>query len=341
MMPALGRLRLRRADAHAAGATDTIRRNHAQWPKGCTEGHLTAKTLTLAAALVATTVLGGCTQIKKMVGGKPAGQVVATVNGEEITALELKAEMGNFASKDPNVMKQAQQAALQQIIVRDVLAQKAKEEKLDKSPEYALQVKRGEETLLAQLLERKVAASVAVPSRQEAEAFVSAHPGMFADRKILVVEQVMAQPTRKITPEEVKNLKTLEDVKALFDAQSIPYRENVSTIDTLSADPRLVDQIGKLPPGEVFVVPQGGVLLFNRITSTKPAPIHGDQAVNFAINAVRNQKAQEAVRTQMKAFRSAAEKSIVYNAAYKPPPTPATAAAAPAAGATPAAPPAK
>jgi peptidyl-prolyl cis-trans isomerase C len=298
-----------------------------------TEGNLKAKTLMLAAVLPAALMLSGCDQVKKLIGGKPKGQVVATVNGEEITTTELGTELGNFTSKNPATMKAAQQQALQQIIMRDLIAQKAKEAKLDKSPEYALQVRRGEETLLAQLYQRKLAASAAVPARQDAEAYVSSHPQMFAARKILVLDQVIADPS-KLKKEQIAPLKTLEDVKSLLSSQGVQYQENVAAVDTMNTDPRMIAQIDKLTPGEVFVVPQRGAVVFNRLSSTRPAPVTGDMAITVATNALRNQKAQELVRTQMISMRTEAEKSIVYNPAFKPakPFTP-----PPAPGATPAA----
>ena len=262
-----------------------------------------AKTLMLAAVLPTALMLSGCSQVKKLMGGKPAGQVVATVNGEEITTIDLRAEIGNFSSKDPKVMKAAQQQALQQIIMRDLLTQKAKEQKLDKTPEYTVQVRRGEETLLAQLYERKLAAAAAAPSRQDAETYVQSHPLMFADRKILVVDQVVTNPG-KLTKEQIAPLKTLEDVKSLLTSQNMAYQENVAAIDTLSADPRMIEQIEKLPPGEVFVVPRGGAVVFNRVSGARPVPVTGDMAIAYATNALRNQKAQEVVRTQIGAMRS-------------------------------------
>src|SRR5258707_2163607 len=106
-----------------------IRRHRARMRRH-TEGHLKANTLTLAVAISASVTLTGCGQVKKLMGGKPSGQVVATVNGEEITQSELKAELRGFASADPKIMKQAEQAGLRQIIIRDLLVQKAKEAKL-------------------------------------------------------------------------------------------------------------------------------------------------------------------------------------------------------------------
>jgi len=294
---------------------------------------LKAKTLIITAAVAMSMTLGGCSQVKKLVGGnKPSGQVVATVDGDEITALELRQEMGNFSSRDPKIMKQAQQQALQQIIMRHLLVKKAKAEKLDKTADYTLQVRRGEQALLAQTYQRKIATTVAVPSRQDAEAFVTSNPARFVDRKIYVLDQVIAPPS-KITPDRFKALNTLEDVKSLFGQESVSYQENVVSLDTLSADPRMVDQIGKLPAGEVFVVPQRGALVFNRISEVKSAPFTGDAAIAYAINILRNQKAQETVRTRMELIRKEAESKIVYNAAYKPETPPAKSATAPKAAA--------
>ena len=295
-----------------------------------------ARTRILTIAVVASMTLGGCSQIKKLVGGKPSGQVVATVNGAEITSLELRQEMGNFSSRDPKIVKLAQQQALQQIIMRRLLAQKAKADKLDKTADYTLQVRRGEETLLAQTYERKLAAASATPSRQDAQTFVASNAGRFAQRRILVVEQLITPPSPKITPDGLKLLKTLEDVKSLLQQNNLPFQENVVSIDTLSADSRLIGQIDRLPPGEVFVVPQNGALIFNRISSTRAVPFGGDAAVSYAMNTLRGQRAQDLVRKKLETIRKEAEPKIVYSAAFKPAPPAKTAAAKPAASPAPA-----
>jgi len=270
----------------------------------------------LAGTIAACTMLAGCDSIKGMMSKKPEGQVVATVNGQEITALELKSELGNFTSPDPAVMKRAQQAALQQIILRNLLVQKAKEDKLDKTPSYAVQIRRGEQNLLAQAYQQKLAVGVAVPTRADAETYIAAHPAQFANRQILTLEQVIS-PQSKLRPEQFQPIKTMEELKALLVTESIPYQENVATIDTLTADPKMAEEIGKLPPGEIFVVPQRTTLIFNKVSSTRTAPFRGDPAVNYAINLLRQQRAQDTVRQRIEVLRKSAESKIVYNDAYK------------------------
>lgn len=306
------------------------------------------RTLTVVVGVSAALALSGCDKIKQLAGGggAPKGQVAATVNGEEITTLELRAELGNFSSRDPAVMKAAQQQALQRIIMRKLLAQKAREDKLDKTPDYALQVKRGEEGLLGQLYQRKLLSKAIQPTKAQAEAYVSSHPDQFANRRVLIVDQVVAAPN-KIAPDRLRPLKTLGEVKALLDSEGVVYQENTATLDTMSANPQLLAGISKLPPGEIFVVPQGNAIVFNQINGSRAMAFRGDMATNYAMNILRQQKAQEVVGKQIQDMRKAAESKIVYNASFKPPPPPkapaakgAAPAAAPAAPAAPAAEPA-
>lgn len=289
---------------------------------------------------VATSVvaLAGCDRAKALLGGggQPKGQVVATVNGEEITALELRAELGGFSSRDPAVVKAAQQTALQRIIMRRLMADAAKEQKLDKSPDFTVQKQRTEEAILAELYQRKLAGSAGQPTREEAEAYVASHPEQFAQRQLLVVDQLMAAPNQ-IPPEKIQPLKTLDEVKALLDAEAVPYQTSAAMIDTAQANPRFIQQIKALPPGEVFVLPQAGGLLFNQINGTKSAPVQGEAATNYALQLLREQRARETVGKKLSDMRNAADKSIVYNPAYKPPAPPKPGAAPAAKPAAPAA----
>jgi EpsD family peptidyl-prolyl cis-trans isomerase len=271
----------------------------------------------MVALLGAALTMSGCDRVKSLVGGKPKGQVVATVNGKEITALELRTELGGFGSRDPAIMKAAQQQALERIILRRLLADEARKAKLDKSPDYVIQVQRGEDTLLTQLYTRRLAAALPKPSKQDADTYVSANPDKFAGRKVLYVDQVIAAPN-KIAPDSLRPLKTLDQVKALLDAEGVQYQQTSVVLDTLSADPRLVRAVNTLPAGEIFVIPQSGSLLFNQISASRSVPFTGEMASAYAMNLLRGERAQEAVGKKIEAMRKAADNSIVYNPAYKP-----------------------
>ena len=71
-------------------------------------------------------------------GKAPTGQVVATVGGKEITLLELQAELAGAQGLDAKAHKAAEQQALRMIVARTALAEEARKEALDKTPEFVL-----------------------------------------------------------------------------------------------------------------------------------------------------------------------------------------------------------
>src|ERR1043165_7211982 len=73
---------------------------------------------------------------------EPTGQVVATLKGKEVTAAELRNEMNGYQAPNPQIRKQAEQQALDQILTRKALAAAAEKAGVGKTPEFALQEKR-------------------------------------------------------------------------------------------------------------------------------------------------------------------------------------------------------
>jgi EpsD family peptidyl-prolyl cis-trans isomerase len=296
---------------------------------------LSTRQVLILAVAAASVSLAGCDKIKQVLGGKPSGQVVATVNGDEITALELKAEMGGFAARDPKVQKAAEQQVLQQIILRRLVADEARKQKLDKVSDYTIQVKRGEETLLAQAYERKLLQGLPPPTQRDAENFVADHPDQFANRRMIALDEIIA-PAAKLDPQKLAPLKTLDEIKKQLDADSIPYQESSGELDTLSMPPQMVAALGRLGPNDAFILPQRspGAVVFARVAGQKSQPFKGDLATNYAMRVLGQQKQSDVLRGKLEALRKASESKIVYSAGFKPPAAPA-AKAPPAASPTP------
>lgn len=277
------------------------------------------------AAVAACLALSACGQ------KQPSGQVVATVKGKEITATDLKNEMGGFNTPDPKIRKAAEQQALNAIISRKVLAQAAEKAGITKTPGFAQQLDRMKETLTVQSWEAQIAKGIPTPSREEATRFVAEHPEMYGARKLLEVDQVrFPRPTDAATIRDLAPLKSLEDVAAYLKSHNIAFRTAQDEIDPLNVDPRLIEQLSKLPPGEVFIVPAGNALIANHIRETRDAPVTAEDAIRHATQFLKAQHTREALQRQFEGVLAAAKKDVKYAKAYEPPPPP-KASAAPAA----------
>lgn len=285
-----------------------------------------------AAACVA---LAGC-HFPGLGGGNkaPTGQVVANVDGREVTLRELNAEMGSTAYPDPKTRKAAEQAALRNIVARIVLADAARKQGLDKTPDFALVKQRAIDTVLAQTLQQKLIEAVPQPTKEEAQNFVASHPDVFLERKIFVVDQIRMPRVPLEVLKTLEPLKTMEEIEDVLNKDHIPHQRGDATLDAVGVDPRLVEFILKLPPNEVFVLPGGDGLLVNRVKETKVVPFTGDLATQYATKWLARQRTQEAVSRSFNGYLTAAASKVQFNKDYAPPkPIRTAAGASPAAGA--------
>lgn len=250
----------------------------------------------------------------------PAGQVVATVDGEEVTIAELRAELASAPQQtNAAAAKAMEKGALSDIVARKLLAHAAHEQGLDKSPEFAMMKQRANQTLLAQALQRKLASSVLTVSQSDAETFIQSHPTMFAERKILTLDQLrMPRPKTPADLKDLEPLHTLPEVEAMLAKKGIPFQKSQQTVDTLQTDPNVVAKLMKLPAGEPFMIPAGEGIVVNSIKDAKLTPLAGPDATKVAMVALRNQKTQQAVARGINNLIATKEASIQYNPAYKP-----------------------
>lgn len=270
-----------------------------------------------AAALVA-----GCHK------GAPQGQVVATVNGQEVTLQELNAEVQS-ANLPPNADKQAaQRAMLQRLIDRKLLVGAAEDKKLDKSAEYLAAKRRADELLMVQLLARQQLTAVPVPTDSQVTQFMAEHPNAFGQREQLTLDQIRFAP-----PKDLKQLKALEGdhtmdaVAAHLSAMGIKFERGQAGLDTANAPSQLI-KVMDAQPNEPVVIPDRGMLTVNVVVARKPVPVDPQQARAAAVAAWRQQQFQNMIDSQVKQLRSSAK--IDYQPGFSPPAAPAASGAAPA-----------
>src|SRR3569623_1110914 len=132
-----------------------------------------------AVAMAAATCVG----LAACGNGQPKGQVVAKVGKEEVTAIDLQSAMNGFQAPNAQVRKAAEQQVLSQIVQRKILAQAARKQKLDKTPEFARQEQQAIEALLVRDWQEKLVKSVPAPNPDEINNFITQHPDLYSARK--------------------------------------------------------------------------------------------------------------------------------------------------------------
>lgn len=280
----------------------------------------TVKTVSVLALAACALAVGGCQK-------KASGQVVAVVNGEEITQQQLNADLAGV-NLPPNVDKKAVQSqVLQQVIDRQLLVAKAKAQGLDQSPTYLDQVRKAQEGILINLLTTNIAKGLPLPGAAQIDKFIADNPAMFAQRKNYGLDQIAFPGTNdQALIAKLKAAHSLGDVEAALTASKIQFVRGTGTLDTATIPPQVAAQIATLPPGEPFLVPQNNQIIASVVKSVESQPLSAEQARPIVTNILRRQAAGEAMSKLVKDERGKAK--IEYQSGFTPP-KPAAPGAAP------------
>lgn len=252
------------------------------------------KKLTCTLLAISSIALSACEK-------KAEGQVVAVVNGEEITEQQLNAEI-DAANVPENVDKKAAtQQLLKSLIDRTLLIQKAKAEGIDKSPDYINQTRRAEAQILIGLLAEQTGKSIPAPDKAAVSKFISSNPSLFSGRKIFGLNQIVFPASvGKTVLDKLKPAHTLDEVAAVLTASNVKFTRQSGALDSLSLAPEVANRIASLPAGEPFIAPDKGQLVASVVVATKDAPVPEENAVKIAQNILRQQKMRAALETIQK-----------------------------------------
>ncbi len=268
------------------------------------------KTALLGSVVAAALLVAGCHR-------EPKGQILAIVNGEEISMQELNAELQGARIPDSVDRKVLRKQVLQRLIDRKLIVQRAREQGLDKTPEFIAQQRRLEENLLVTLLGQKIAAQVPMPDDRDITQYIADNPTQFGGRERLLLDQIQFG-----APKDVKQLLTLRDAHSLEDLAvgiqrlGLPMTRGKGVIDTGRLDPQLIKVINQLPPGEPFVLPSNGQYVASVIVGRDATPTPTPVAKAAAAEMVRRKELVSESKAQVARARSTAE--IQYQPGYEP-----------------------
>lgn len=243
----------------------------------------------------------------------PTGQVAATVNGKEITVIDIRHEAGTATPS-----KELEEAALRSLIVRQLLADEAVEEKVDQLPATAIMQEKARQMVLVDALTNQIRSTAPKPSRDEAQQFIANHPASFDQRRIFLVDQIIIPTSTPDLVKAIEPLDTMAQIEQLLNSRKVQFQRAVGSIDALSIDADIAEKISQLPENAVFASPENGVIRINRIREAVIQPISGEAAMSVAMTQIARQRSEAIVANKIQSILDAGKAKVKYNAAYDP-----------------------
>jgi EpsD family peptidyl-prolyl cis-trans isomerase len=261
-----------------------------------------APALALGAAAL---ILSGCEGAR---ADTPASQVVATVDGTEITATQLRdlIETSRGAAT-PNI----ERAALDRLVGETLLEKRALDMDLDQSPQIARRIDAARRAILAQAYLERATGSAPAPDDAAIREFYAAHPWLFRERKRYQLTSVEL----RASPERVKPLKaafaapgaslaTLLDQLNGLDSVAVPMAR---TLDGDQLPDMLAREFGAMKPGDNVTWTVGDTHHFATLDGIAPSPVPLSQARERIARHLAAQRTAAAAEAEVKRLRGAAE----------------------------------
>ena len=260
-----------------------------------------------AALVLASVALAGCNRDKPVPETKP-GQALASVNGEEITVLQLNEEMqraGVPAAQQQTASKQL----LQALIDRELLESAAAKEKIDRDPKVMQAIERARSLIIAQAYMQKRVGDVGRPTEAEIEDYFNKHPQFFANRRQFAMNQLVL-PASSVTPElraAADKARSLEEVAAYLDTRQVAYGRAQVTRSTADLKPELAAKLLSMPKGQLFLVQEGQRALLTSIDEVRDAPVSLAIAAPQIAQYLANRKNKELAQAEIQRLRATAK----------------------------------
>lgn len=289
----------------------------------------TLSSLLLCAAAVAGAVaLTACGNKDK----KP-GQALASVDGKEVTVLQLNDELQRAGVK-PAQLDAAKKQLLDVLVERQLVLNAADKEQVARDPVVMQAIERAKAQIITQAYVQKRISALVKPAEADVAAYYNKHPELFAQRRQFDMRQLVID-SASLTADAraaIDGAKSIEEVAAWFDAHQVKYgRAQLARTSTdLPAD--MNSKLLAMNKGQLFIVREGERSLIVALNDIREAPLALAAAAPQIGQFLMNTKVKEATEAEVKRLRAAA-KVEYFNQADAPKPV----AAAPAASVDPAA----
>jgi len=237
-----------------------------------------------------------------------ATQVVAKVNGRELTVSQLNQEL--VAMNAPDSGAASTQEALKRLIDKELLVQAASQSKLDRDPIVQIHIDAAQREILAQAYEeRQVYPSVPI-DEAEVRKFYDSNPDLFSARR--VYHAVAFNTDVAELPEallaNLGQMHSADAVRSLLNRSAVNFQVDEVTRAAETLPLESVPRFAAAKAGDVVVATtESGSPQLLLLNSIEISPVSYDQASNAIGHFLRGRRNEAALKAHLQQLQSAAK----------------------------------
>ena len=254
--------------------------------------------------LLFATALAGCERVS---ADRADTQLVVRVNGVEISAHQVRTNGASSVAQ-----------AVEKVIDRELLVQKALEAGLERDPLVKDSIDNARRQVLAQAYLDRTAAGSAKPSREEVRAFYENNPALFAERRIYRLRELLVSANPEMTDvlrAEAARAADLDQIAAWLKARNARFSTATETQAAEELPLAFLPQLAGMKAGDIAVFPTPLGVTVIQVMHAEQAPLGPEQSQALIEQFLAGKKRLELAAAEVKRLRESAR--IEYVAQFK------------------------
>lgn len=244
---------------------------------------------------------------------KPASQIAAKVNAEEISVHQINYLLSRtpaMANVPADKASQVRREVLNKLIDQQLAVEQAVEQKLDRSPEVLMAIESARRDVLARAYIEQVAAKLAKPTEEDAKKYYTENPALFAERRVYNIQELVV-PTNDAVAAPLHQMvdggKSLEEIAVWLKGQNIKFGGAGATRTAEQIPLELLGKVHQMKDGQSTLLQNANNITVMRIVSSQTAPISENDALPRIQMFLANKNATAAAERELQELKAKAK----------------------------------
>lgn len=243
---------------------------------------------------------------------KPASQVAAKVNAEEISVHQVNfmiSRSGN-GNSSPEQAPKIRRAILDKLVTQQLAVEQALENKLDQLPDVHMAIEAAHLEILERAYIAQLTGAVTQPDAAEAKKYYAEHPQLFAERRIYNIQEIQLPAMANVTGslrEMIAAGKQMEEITNWLKDKNIKFTAGNSVRMAEQIPLEILPKVHVLKDGQSVLIDGKETLTILHVVASQSSPVTEAEALPRIQQFLGNLRAADVVDREFKKLKAKAK----------------------------------
>jgi len=268
------------------------------------------------ACIAATLLMFGCS--KPFEQSNPT-QVVAKVNGNEISVHQINQALKNTPGLNAQNMNIARKEVLEKLIDQQIAVEQAESEKLDRNPDVVIAIDSAKRQIIANAYVSQLISSSVKINEADIQKYYDENPALFSQRKVYFFEDMLIENKGDIKlsgSEETMKFKSAQEFSDFLKSKSYNFAGGFFARAAEQIPLDILSKIASLSSGDAIIVESQNNIHAIFISNVQQAPVKIEDAKPAIKTFLTNTAARTLVTNKIKELKD--QSKIEYLGEFSP-----------------------